>query len=225
MFNYEILFPLLGNIIGNLLGLSLIQTSQEVKRNKALDSLNPYIFPVVTNYCISWVIYAVITRDVWVFFSLVVTLFTSLELNLTIYQYINSEYEKKLFSLIFLIFPAVFYGYIYWYVFLCQNINDARFSIGILCSILQVLYYASPLASIKEVIINRSSESMYFPMVATNVVNSILWLAYSFLIKDPFQFVPNSISVFISIIQLILFLVYYKQKIQTPADYTPLSIC
>jgi len=79
---------------------------------------------------------------------------------------------------------------------------------GLICMILNVLSISAPLMDIGQVIRTKSTESLPFMLCSGNLCVSLQWVLYGVMIDDFYMKVPNSIAVFISGIQLSLFVIY-----------------
>ena len=51
---------------------------------------------------------------------------------------------------------------------------------GLLANAILLVFYASPLSTVAEVVSTRSSASLYAPLCAMNVVNGLLWVTYGY---------------------------------------------
>jgi hypothetical protein len=68
---------------------------------------------------------------------------------------------------------------------------------------------ASPLATIKTVIRDKSTESMPFVMTIAALANAVAWTAYGKLVaEDPFMWAPNALGLVAACAQLAFFAKY-----------------
>lgn len=76
-------------------------------------------------------------------------------------------------------------------------------TLGMVASVVNIVTFASPLATLKEVI--RTSNCSSFPplpLQMTMFVTPLLWFTYSQLIHDSFLAVPNFLGIILGIVQL-----------------------
>jgi len=72
-----------------------------------------------------------------------------------------------------------------------------------------VILMASPLATMKNVIKDKSTESIPFPMSLAFFCNGISWASYGwFVANDPYIWLPNVLGTMAASLQLSLFVIY-----------------
>ncbi|XP_062516392.1 sugar transporter SWEET1-like [Corticium candelabrum] len=86
----------------------------------------------------------------------------------------------------------------------------ALFHLGVICNIVTVVMFGSPLASMAMVVRTKSTKSMSFPISTAMVLVGGIWLVYGVLVGDLFIEVPNFCGVVLGLIQLSLFALYQK---------------
>jgi len=84
--------------------------------------------------------------------------------------------------------------------------------LGPFASISSLIFCASPLAAVQEVIRSRSTEKLPFPMILSSFLVSSLWFIYGYLISNAFVQLPNGIGALISGVQLSLFVVFPAKR-------------
>jgi uncharacterized protein with PQ loop repeat len=72
----------------------------------------------------------------------------------------------------------------------------------------QLMFFASPLAGIVEIIRTKDSKSLYWPLALTASLSSALWAIYGASIGAIPILAPNGISAFIGLVQVALCLIY-----------------
>ncbi|KAI4349938.1 hypothetical protein L6164_010479 [Bauhinia variegata] len=87
--------------------------------------------------------------------------------------------------------------------------------LGILCSGLTVIMYASPLLAMKTVIKTKSVKYMPFLLSFFMFLNAAVWGIYSFLVKDIYIGIPNAIGFGLGSAQLIVYAMYKNKKGET----------
>ncbi|KAK1316096.1 Bidirectional sugar transporter SWEET16 [Acorus calamus] len=90
--------------------------------------------------------------------------------------------------------------------------------IGIMCSVLTVGMYASPMGAMRRVVKTKSVEYMPFSLSFFLFLNGGVWSAYSLLVKDFFIGVPNAIGFVLGSAQLLLYMVYRSSKSSKSVD-------
>jgi len=86
--------------------------------------------------------------------------------------------------------------------------SDPIFFGGIFADLSTLTFVASPLASVRLVIKNKSVESLPFLLILLTFLVSTLWFTYGVLIDNKFVMLPNALSSLIAGLQLVLFLIY-----------------
>lgn len=81
---------------------------------------------------------------------------------------------------------------------------------GLVCVIINVLLYGSPLAVMRMVIETKSVEFMPLPMSLLTFVICCLWSGQALLIQNPAVFIPNFLGILMGIAQLVLYACYCK---------------
>ncbi|CAH1790128.1 unnamed protein product [Owenia fusiformis] len=168
-------------------------------------------FPLLAIFC---------SCTVWCKYGLLKEDFTIISVNLIgivaqaiyifiyyIYTHNRSALHRQLLIGAGLVFPILFY-----IKFHVEDKDTALLHLGIFCCTLNVISYGSPLVAVAEVLKTRSTETMSFPLVASNFVVSIEWLFYGYLISDPFIKTPNVLGVILGTFQLGLFFKFPRKK-------------
>ncbi|KAK7337732.1 hypothetical protein VNO77_18318 [Canavalia gladiata] len=83
--------------------------------------------------------------------------------------------------------------------------------LGMLCSGLTIIMYASPLLAMKTVIKTKSVEYMPFLLSFFMFLNGGAWALYSLLVKDLFVGIPNLIGLILGLTQVIVYVIYKKR--------------
>ncbi|KAL8457744.1 hypothetical protein ACS0TY_035564 [Phlomoides rotata] len=82
--------------------------------------------------------------------------------------------------------------------------------VGILCIIMNIAMYGSPLTVMSRVIKTKSVKYMPLPLSLANLANGIVWSIYALIKFDPFILIPNGLGCFSGVLQLVLYGTYYK---------------
>lgn len=89
------------------------------------------------------------------------------------------------------------------------TIYEDTATVGLIGCALSVALSASPLATVRSVIEERSTASMPFETSLLMFLSAISWVLYgTIVVYDPVIFGPNILSLFLSAFQLSLFVVY-----------------
>ena len=75
-------------------------------------------------------------------------------------------------------------------------------------------FFASPLASLAQVIRTRSTEVLPFPLIVANFFVTSNWWLYGIILDDNFVLVPNALGWCLAMFQLLLF-AYFPSKRKT----------
>lgn len=67
-----------------------------------------------------------------------------------------------------------------------DNFEEAKNSLGIVCCVVTILFFAAPLASFLHVVRVKNTESLPFPIILASFVVSMQWLMYGMLLEDKF---------------------------------------
>ncbi|XP_071810994.1 sugar transporter SWEET1-like [Apostichopus japonicus] len=125
---------------------------------------------------------------------------------LAVYYYFctNREYVFKMLSYaVLVVFPVL--CYVKFYVL---DLATAMNHLGFVCSVGTILMYGSPLVSVSQVVRNKSTEYLSFPLCLANFLVSGMWFVYGRMVEDLVMQVPNFIGSLLGLIQVSLFALY-----------------
>ncbi|KAL3814664.1 hypothetical protein ACJIZ3_015932 [Penstemon smallii] len=199
MASLSFILGLIGNVISILMFASPIKTLNKVVRKKSTENYKgiPYITTLLST-CL-WTFYGVLKPDV-----LVVT--------------VNGAGAGLHVGFVKLIKLAGavnvgFLGAVIIVTLVADLGSSRRISVvGFLCAGLTIAMYAAPLSAMRTVIRTKSIKYMPFFLSLLQFLNSGVWSAYSLLIRDFYIGVPNVIGFVLTSAQLILIMLYYKDK-------------
>ncbi|KAI8435370.1 hypothetical protein MSG28_003689 [Choristoneura fumiferana] len=83
---------------------------------------------------------------------------------------------------------------------------EARF--GTILTAFMFYLIASPLFGLKEIIANKSTEGLPFPMILSGSVVTFMWLLYGIILKNNFIVLQNIVAFLLCTAQLSLFVIY-----------------
>jgi len=92
---------------------------------------------------------------------------------------------------------------------------------GLICCFMTVIMFGAPLASLKEVILKKSTDSLSFPLCFANFIVASEWAIYGVLISDKFVQIPNGLGAILGIIQVSLFLKYPRDLLPKVTNLGP----
>jgi uncharacterized protein with PQ loop repeat len=84
-------------------------------------------------------------------------------------------------------------------------------AIGYTACICTLLMFLAPLVSAAQIIKNRDSSPLSFPVVLGSEISSILWTTYGFIMSDPVIIIPNFVSTCIVFVQFVLYCAYPRK--------------
>ncbi|XAR50164.1 hypothetical protein NMG60_11004418 [Bertholletia excelsa] len=201
-----------GNIISFFLFLSPIPTFYRIWRAKSVQEFkaDPYVATVLN--CALWVFYGLpfVHPDS----TLVVTINgigLVIELIYLAIFFIYSNWPKRRKILIVLLVEIIFLAVVVVLTMTLLHTTKKRsMLVGILCIILNIMMYVSPLTVMRRVISTKSVKFMPFYLSLANLANGCIWLVYALLKFDPYILIPNGLGAISGVAQLILYATYYR---------------
>lgn len=91
------------------------------------------------------------------------------------------------------------------------SIEDLNLIYGILSNLFFLLMCISPLYTFKTVIKERDASSLFLPLAITQTSNCTLWIIYGINQNNLYITLPNSIGLFLGLIQLCLILIFNQK--------------
>lgn len=179
-------------------------------------------FPFVANFtCASlWLRYGIMQ-------NLQVMIITQTSSTLLNFMYLAMFYyytsKKTPFIRTMFINMAFIFAVLYYLKYQQTDFNTASSHLGILSAILSVLAYGSPLASLKDVILAKSTECLSFLYIVSNVIVAFEWVVYGWLLHDIYVQISNFLGFCLGLVQLSLFCIY-PSKPSTEHIVNPLHV-
>lgn len=202
-------FGIAGVIISNLLGLR-IGISYWKSRPALTHEYNEYLFYLSFASCINWIYYSILTDDIYVYASCVITLITTFGFIQMLFHSIQTNQTKliiiEICSLIMLVLWLSLIG------LQILNLISLDLTIQIMgwaCLAISVGKNFSPCLVIGQIIKSKDPTLIYFPQAFLGFINLALWTGYSIAIGDIFQIVSNGLSALVCLVQLVVW-TYYK---------------
>lgn len=203
---------IIGNVISLCLFLSPMPTMIKIIKEKTVGGFKPDPYVATILNCVMWCFYALpfVHPD-----SLLVMTINGAGLiieviYITIFViYSDGAKRKKIFLYLFI--EAIFCAIIFAVTVLAlHGTKDRSMLVGIVCIVLNIIMYASPLTVMKNVIATKSVKYMPFPLSFANFCNGCVWFTFALLKFDIYILVPNGIGVLAAIVQLGLYATFYK---------------
>nr|WNV59955.1 SWEET4 protein [Betula platyphylla] len=216
---------IIGNVISFGLFLSPVPTFYRIYKKKAVEDFSPVPYIVTVLNCMCWIFYGMpfVHPDS----TLVVTINSVGLLLELIYLAIFFTYAAKLKNgrkkvLIGLASEVVFVIIIVVITMLALHTHTKRsLIVGVICDIVNILMYCSPLTIMRKVIQTRSVKYMPFYLSLASFLNGAVWTAYALLKFDIYILVSNSIGAVAGLVQLILYAIFYRTTLKDDHHGSP----
>jgi len=201
--------PACGVISANLIFISPFQTVLGVRKDNVLGSLNPLPYPMIVANCLSWLCYSFVVKDWFVYFAnifgFVLGVFYTTSCRACSE---TSASSAKVMDILFLGGQAfVLGGASIALIALRNDPKAAQTMMGVVCMIVLVCFYTSPLSVLYKVVTTRNSASLHIPLAIASFANGSLWSIYGFVLGDIFIWGPNALGAVFSGLQLVLIMI------------------
>ncbi|CAN8251845.1 unnamed protein product [Cochlearia groenlandica] len=203
-------------IIGNVISFGLfcapIPTMIKIWKMKAVSEFKPDPYVATVLNCMMWTFYGLpfVHPDSLLVITINGTgLFMELVYVSIFFLFASSSVRRKITiaMVVEVIFMAVV---IFCTLYFLKTTKQRSMLIGILCIIFNIIMYAAPLTVMKRVIQTKSVKYMPFFLSLANFMNGVVWVIYACLKFDPYILIPNGLGSLSGIVQLILYVTYYK---------------
>lgn len=77
------------------------------------------------------------------------------------------------------------------YIHHVESLDTAKSNLGLMCSVVTILFFAAPLASLLHVIKVKSTDSLPYHLIFASFIVSLQWLIYGIVLGDKFIQVSN----------------------------------
>lgn len=170
-------------------------------RTKKLNSLNPLPYVAMAANCTLGSLYGQITQDAYIYFPNMIGLMLSWFYIHTSYKFLSAKDQDRVRLLVL---AAVGVLLLVGVVNLWQVVDPQQLwgstAVALLC-----IYYVAPLSTLVQVLRERDSSSIYWPLSLMNLVNAVLWTVYGLARKDWFFIaMPNAMGVAFNTVSLLL---------------------
>ena len=183
-------------------------------------------FAAMVFNCIGWTTYGFVRRDFFICFAnwpgvVLGYFYVNTCLVVAGKAETNSTEEKTRDLIEKILVAAVFYWGLFGIIALVKfdtcieadkEMSDSI--IGISCVIFTIIYFASPLSTIFQVIKEKDSSSIYRPMLFCNFSNCLLWVLYGiFSTGDLNLILPNAIGGALAVATLFVSFAYPQKSV------------
>ncbi|KAH9319845.1 hypothetical protein KI387_021614 [Taxus chinensis] len=219
-FPLQLVLGIIGNLTSLALFLSPMATFWGIYKLRSTQKYSglPYVCTLFT--CAFWLLYG--APFVKPHSTLLLTINGAgflLEIFYVLSFLIFASKKKKMKTLRLIIAMTMAFIMLVVVTIFAMHTHSARQLVaGILCVILSIFMYASPLAVVGLVIRTRSVEYMPFLPSLFNTLNTLVWSGYSVISRDIFLAVPNGIGFLLGIIQLTVYFIYRNSNPVLPAS-------
>ncbi|KAI8621561.1 sugar efflux transporter for intercellular exchange-domain-containing protein [Chytriomyces sp. MP71] len=208
--------PTLGSLTAIGLVLAPMPAIRRAVETGSLGKLNTLPFGLMATNGIVWVFYSLYIQDWFIFVPnafgwTVAVLYTLLLLPLSPPQARNLTIGLfvAISTMIHVAVAAVFISGI--------SHDTGLTVLGIVANLVLVAFYGSPLSTCAQVIKEKESSSLQFPLALATVVNGVLWVSYGFALSNYFIVVPNALGVAFAVFQMILIFTFPRRNITNPS--------
>lgn len=176
------------------------------------------LLPIVCMFtnCHMWVMYGLFVDDV---FPLSTSMFIGecFALVYTIIFTVHADDRKKAFRIITVALCAVALATLYAVIAYAGVTGQSNHSIGLVLGYVGIattlVFFSSPLATIRRVLRTKSAASIPIPLCAMGMTCNTLWVIYALIIMDAFILVPNAVALCFTLSQVLLYIKYNPNKL------------
>ena len=205
-----IIFPIIAVTLTNFFGINILHSYYKNRIN-LIHEYNEIQFTIILFNSINWMIYGVMSKDIFLYVANIFTLYSS-------FGFIQILYKNiKLQKIIYIeITTTLFLIYIITIIFIINFTNVSRNLLvnitGTACTISSILSYFSPILIIKKVIETKDNTLIYLPQILIGLINLSCWLYYGIMINDIYQIFTDLLSLCICIIQIIIYTIIFLRN-------------
>ncbi|XP_050224877.1 bidirectional sugar transporter SWEET5 [Mercurialis annua] len=203
---------IIGNVVSLVLFLSPIPTFRKIVKQKAVQEFKPDPYLATVFNCAMWTFYGLpfVKED-----SLLVVTINSVGLVIefvyvAIFFYFATSHKRRKIGIVLALELVAMVAVVLIAMGLMHTNKTRSLFVGILCIILNVIMYSSPLTVMRMVIRTKSVKYMPIYLSLASLANGVIWVAYSLLRFDINIVIPNGLGALAGIVQIILYATYYK---------------
>jgi solute carrier family 50 (sugar transporter) len=217
----QYIVPSLGCVLSNVLFLSPLPKIREIDREQKLGVHNPIPYTFMLLNCLAWVVYGVawIPDDkntaIFLFSSNIIGLGLGIYYTFVCLPLIEDNSLKLKIRRLFAGLVTMFFLVSFVLAITIDTFDHIKFSLGLLANVFELIFFASPLSTIFQVLRTKSAESIHLPLTITSLVATLMWVLYGLSVNDWFIATPSGVTTFLTLVQLALHAKYRsKPKIQ-----------
>lgn len=188
--------------------ISGIPTIRQIIRDKSTKKESPLMFIMLVNNGFVWSCYGILNDDTVILVSNASGVILGIIYCAIFYQYCPNKDKQGMVKLVQASFGVI--TLLFFFAFF----SDPQFAmntLGLLGCLSAILLNSSPLAVMKMVIRDQTSIYLPIPTVITTFINALSWLLYGIIVKDPYVWFPNGISLLSAIVQVGLLFIYERE--------------
>jgi len=183
------------------LQMSPMKSMQDIKKSKSVGNMSVLPYITLGTNCVIWATYGALQADPTIGVANTMGAILSAYYTSVFAKYSTEDMSKYYYG------GGGFLAATFGGCYLAPSFGlDAINFLGIMGNVIAVGFFSSPLAVMKTVIKEKSTESMPFVVTLATSLNCMAWGAYGFLVAhDPYVIIPNAIGLGLSFVQLSLF--------------------
>lgn len=211
--------PIIGTILTNFLFISPLPTVLRIDSTQILGELNPLPYPLMIFNCAGWIIYGLSFGSPTVYYMFMANLsglIGGIYYALVTYPLASRLVQVRM-RFLFIVLPFFEISAAYFLAFALRGNQDSmKTALGWVAISISVIFFASPLSTIFQVLRTKSGASIHIPLAITAGISTFLWTVYGIALADWFLIVPNGLATIFSTIQLVLVFIFRKASSPEP---------
>ena len=190
---------------------SPLKIAQEIRLNKATGAYSAIPYLAMALNCFFWSLYGYNLGDNAIIVPNAIGIFVAC---LTLSTFKNNVEQDRQAAVTrqYQIGAAIGAVLLSW-AYLIPPYGNSKGRLGLLGAALSISMFASPLATIRQVVTEKNSASLPIPMVIMGTLATIFWSLYGHAIGDMFILVPNVLGLTFSLLQLGLAGIYPRRAV------------
>lgn len=206
----DVFAPALGVLTSNALYFTSLPTVLAARKSGSLGPFNPLPSTIMVISAFSWLCYGLAVANPWVVASNLPGAAVVLAAFVIMLPIMGKDHKALEACQIAIVGGATTSLCIWtWCIFSRVSAFVRAKYIGYFASAIFVTLAASPLSTIRTVISERDSASIYAPLTVAQCANTLLWTIYGMMAaKDIFVYGPNAVGLALGVVQLLLKLIF-----------------
>ena len=208
----------LGTFVSKNTGLAPFPAVLKASRTGTLNSLNILPYSILFINSFSWILYSFVVLNYYIFFSNIVNFGACLFYVLTCFPLETAARQKLTIRvLVSLAMCVMILSAVCFITFADNEAVKSQLS-GWTAVVMLLIFYASPLSTLKTVISSKCSDSIHFFLAVASFMNGksftlnpgFLWTMYGIFVENPFIIYPNLLGTLTGVVQIALCFVFPK---------------